>query len=184
MGWYRTVRRRACVDAEGNAIPWWSYSFLLFLRERLRPSLTVYEYGSGNSTLWLASRVRSIRTVETNQAWYERLRSRLPDNVEMQFIQYERNGEYCRAIQSFHEAFDIVIIDGFDRVRCAKNCLGALTPAGVVVFDDSHQEHLREGREFLASKGFRRLDFYGFAPQDDDNHCTSVFYRDGNCLGI
>ena len=41
MGWYRTVRQRNCVNAEGKPIPWWSYAFLLFLHDRLRPTLTV-----------------------------------------------------------------------------------------------------------------------------------------------
>jgi SAM-dependent methyltransferase len=184
MGWYRTVRQKNCVDAAGKPIPWWSYAFLLFLQDRLRPTLTVFEYGSGNSTLWLAPRVQSIRTIETKRPWFERLRPQLPANVDIQFIEYQRDGEYCRVIQQFRDQFDVVIIDGFDRVRCAKNCVGALKPGGVIIFDDSHQEHLREGREFLASNGFRRLDFYGFAPQSKANHCTSVFYRDGNCLSI
>jgi hypothetical protein len=184
MGWYRTVRLQRSIDAAGKPIPWWSYPFILFLQNRLGPQLKIFEYGSGNSTLWLARRVQSILSIETDPRWFARVRETLPPNVELKFQEYMRDGTYCRLIQSYPNQFDVVIVDAFDRVRCAQNSVSALTPAGVIIFDDAHQEHLQPGCQYLIERGFKRLDFFGPAPQSDEFHCTSVFYRPENCLGL
>lgn len=183
MGWFRSLRRGS-YDLKGHPIPWWSYSFILFLKERLAPDLAVFEYGSGNSTLWLSKRVKRVQSIETHYGWYERVLGRLPENVQLHYQPYEKDGEYCRLVSRHVAEFDVVIIDGFDRVRCAKHCVTALTPRGVIIFDDSHQDHLIEGPAFLIEQGFKRIDFYGMGPQQDSTHCTSLFYRDGNCVGV
>jgi len=42
----------------------------------------------------------------------------------------------------------------------------------------------RWGQEVLKQDRFRRIDFWGMGPIEAANHCTSVFYRSNNCLGI
>lgn len=183
MGWFRSLARGS-YDLHGEPIPWWSYTFILFLKDRLSPDLAVFEYGSGNSTLWLSARVHRVYSVETDRGWYEHVRRKLPANVDLRFQIYEKGGDYCRLIRQHVGQFDVIVIDGFDRVRCAKHCVSALTPRGVIIFDDAHQDHLVEGPAFLIEQGFKRIDFFGMGPQQDSTHCTSLFYRDGNCIGV
>ena len=184
MGWYQSVRTQRSIDLEGNPIPWWSYSFILFLRDRLNAQLRVFEFGSGNSTLWLAPRVKSVISIETDKEWYERVRVAVPQNVELRYEEFVRDGNYCRMLEQYPSQFDVIIVDAFDRVRCAKNAMAALNPGGVIIFDDASDAPFHDGPAFLVAHGFKRLDFIGTAPQQDATHCTTLFYRNENCLGV
>jgi hypothetical protein len=59
-----------------------------------------------------------------------------------------------------------------------------LSSRGVIVWDNSDRERYQAGYDFLRGSGFRRLDFAGPGPVDFWPWCTSIFYRDHNCLQI
>jgi hypothetical protein len=69
-------------------------------------------------------------------------------------------------------------------VNCIKQSIDSLSPAGVMVLDDSERDEYKEGIAFLRTKNFRSIEFWGIAPGIFFRKCTTVFYRDGNCLGI
>jgi predicted O-methyltransferase YrrM len=144
----------------------------------------VFEYGSGFSTIWWASRTSRIVSVEHNERWYEEIRSKLPGNATALFRALEYGGDYHRAILDADGPFDIVVIDGRDRVNCAKVCVPQLTDGGVVIWDNSERENYEEGRRYLRDSGFRRIDFVGLGPVNFRDWMTTVFYRSSNCLGI
>jgi hypothetical protein len=96
----------------------------------------------------------------------------------------EYGGAYSKAILNFKDRFDIVVVDGRDRVNCAKNCLGALKLDGVVLWDNSDRTKYEEGYRFLGDRGFRRLRFRRHVPDYQRRSQTSIFYRRENCLGI
>lgn len=185
MGWFKSLHVDAPIDLGGRAIPWWSYSAILFLQSRLNNDMELFEYGSGNSTLWLAGRVKSLISVETDQGWYDALKDIVPHNVQLQYMDYdEPNGTYCRRAQESHQKFDIIIVDSRDRARCAKNSLVALKPSGVIIWDDTSNPHFLESIDYIKDAGFKSIDFIGEGPLSDAAHCTTVFYRKDNCLGI
>jgi hypothetical protein len=80
--------------------------------------------------------------------------------------------------------FDVVVIDGRDRVRCVRAAVQALGREGVLVFDNSDRPEYEPGHRALRSAGFRRIDFVGMAPMIDYKTQTSICYRPDNCLGI
>ncbi|MGZ3778662.1 MAG: FkbM family methyltransferase, partial [Mucilaginibacter sp.] len=82
------------------------------------------------------------------------------------------------------ESFDIIIVDGRDRVNCCKQAVDALSPTGVIVLDDSEREFYREAVDFLLKKRFKQLAFTGISPGLFYRKATSVFYKDVNCLEI
>lgn len=183
QGWFDSVRRGGAVDAEGAPTPWFTYPALHFLAERVHPSWHVFEYGAGHSTLWWAARVSAVVSVENDHGWYERMRRRAPMNVELMRLPVE-DGSYAAAIDAWPARFDVVVIDGRDRVACARHTLEALTPDGVVVWDNADRAEYAEGYRVLTDAGFRRLDFWGLGPVNGDAWCTAVFYRPRNCLGL
>ncbi|GAB4302130.1 MAG: hypothetical protein Fur0034_16600 [Desulfuromonadia bacterium] len=102
----------------------------------------------------------------------------------MIYRELEYGGEYSMEAARQDELYDMIIVDGRDRVNCIVRSIGALSDRGVMVLDDSERTDYLEGTAWLRGEGFRRLDFWGMAPGLLYKKCTSIFYRDHNCLGI
>jgi tRNA A58 N-methylase Trm61 len=146
--------------------------------------MVVFEYGSGSSTLWWAKRVFRVVSFEHDHAWYNKLLKLIPENVEYVYCEMTPNGDYSRGVKKYSNMFDIIVIDGRDRVNCAKNSLGALKEDGVIIWDNSERSKYAEGYAFLKDNGFKRIEFTGIGPVNSFAWSTTVFYRNKNCLAI
>lgn len=184
IGWFNAFDTHQAVDESGNPLPWVTYSFIDFIKSRLNKNLTIFEYGSGNSTLFYAKRVKKVVSVEHDEAWFNKIVKEKATNAEMIFTHLEKGGEYSKKASSLDQKFDIVIVDGRDRVNCCKNSINALSENGVIVLDDSERPIYEEARTFLTENGFKELPFTGISPGLFYNKATSIFYKSANCLGI
>jgi hypothetical protein len=184
IGWFKAFESHSPVDGEGNPIPWVTYSFIDFIKERLRKQHTVFEFGSGNSTFFYAKYAGLVVSVEHDKDWFEKIVKSKPENSEMIFCELVKGGDYCRMPVKLEEKFDIIIVDGRDRVNCCKQAVNALSANGVVVLDDSERDKYKQGVDFLINNGFKHLSFSGISPGLFYRKSTSVFYKSDNCLGI
>ena len=182
LGWFRSFRRWAPVDRFGAPIPWWTYPVVHFLEARLRPSFRVLEFGSGHSTLWLSQRVREVIAVESDGGWAARIRARLPSNGR---VVLSRTPETF-ATEAGEELglFDLIVIDGVNRMEVAKSAFRLLSDTGVIVWDDTERTDWPDIRALLEGRGFREISFRGLRPQVVHISRTTVFYRELNCLGV
>jgi hypothetical protein len=183
-GWWESARRRSAIDRDGKPIPWLTYPCIRFLKERVTEKLKVFEYGCGNSTLWWAKMVDDVVSCEHDKEWFEKTRTKTPSNVTLIHKELVYGGEYCEVIASYNNCFDIVVIDGRDRVRCAKNSILSLRKGGILIWDDTERERYNNGIKHLIQEGFNRIDFWGMRPIYSSYSCTSIFYKKENCLGI
>ena len=69
-GWFESFNTKRSIDKEGNPIPWCTYPFIKFIEPKLNKDFSVFEYGSGNSTIWYAQRVKEIISVENDEDWF------------------------------------------------------------------------------------------------------------------
>ena len=184
MGWFESFRAKQAIGRDGKPIPWITYPCLSFLEERVDPSMNIFEYGCGNSTLWWASRVQRVVSCEHDQSWYDEVKKTMPSNVELHHIPLERDGAYSRLVAKFHREFEIIFIDGRDRVNCIKQALDALSVSGVVILDNSDHSEYSEGLQFLLSNNYKLLHFRGPGPITSTVWRTTIFYTQDNCLGI
>ncbi len=184
IGWFKAFDRREPVDRHGDPIPWVTYSFIDFIETRINKKLSVFEFGSGNSTFFYSKYAGLVVSVEHDKAWYDKIVQSKPENSEMIFCELARGGDYCHMPVKLKEKFDMIIVDGRDRVNCCMQAVNALTANGVIVLDDSEREKYKPGVEFLKSNGFKQLAFTGISPGLFYLKATSVFYRNDNCLGI
>src|ERR1700761_5508116 len=181
IGWFHAFDTQSPVDQDNNPIPWVTYSFIDFIKERLKKHHTVFEFGSGNSTYFYAKYAGMVVAVEHDREWYDKIAGTKPENAEMIYCELVRDGDYCRMPIKLEEMFDIIIVDGRDRVNCCKQAVKAVSENGVIVLDDSEREFYREGITFLKNAGFKELSFSGISPGLFYRKSTSVFYKADNC---
>ncbi|MBE7175721.1 MAG: FkbM family methyltransferase [Mucilaginibacter polytrichastri] len=184
IGWFTAFDKKSPVAADGSPIPWVTYSFIDFIRERIRKDHRIFEFGSGNSTLFYAKLAGKVVAVEHDRPWFDRINAGKAENAELLFVELEKDGAYCRTPLGREEKFDIIIVDGRDRVNCCIQAVNAISENGVIVLDDSERDFYRPAIDFLGEKGFRHLPFSGISPGLFYHKSTSIFYRDKNCLGI
>jgi hypothetical protein len=184
IGWFNAYNTRSPVDKHNSPIPWVTYSFIDFIQARLKKQHRVFEFGSGNSTYFYARYAGTVVSVEHDKEWYDKIVSTKPENANLIFCELVRGGDYCRMPLKLEGKFDIIIVDGRDRVNCCKQAVNAVSENGVIVLDDSEREAYIEGVDFLKQNGFKQLSFSGISPGLFYNKATSVFYKTNNCLDI
>ena len=171
-------------EPDGSPLPWMNYALIRFLQQRLNPSLTLFEYGSGYSTLFFARLVDQVVSVEADRDWFEDLRPKCPPNVTLVYQPFEPDATYCQLVSRDGPQHDIVVIDGSDRMRCAAHASDGLRAGGVIILDDMQRDANLEAANHLHQTGFRRIDFEGPKPGGVSFEQASVFYKTQNCLGI
>ncbi|MGB4924558.1 MAG: class I SAM-dependent methyltransferase [Candidatus Nitrotoga sp.] len=159
------------IDKEGNAIPWYTYPTIEYLVSLDFSGSKILEFGSGASSIWWARRAESVLAVEHNKEWFATSARNIVANLKI--ILAESKSDYLVAATG--GKFDVVIIDGIHRHRCAETVSDILAADGLVILDNSdwHPEtakYLREKHDFL------QVDFHGFGPINNYTWTTSLFF--------
>lgn len=183
-GWIQSLEKSKPINEDGKPIPWMNFPVVKFLEERLNDDLTVFEFGSGYSTYFYAKKVMAVTSVEYDEDWLQLIKSDMPENVNLIYKEKDIDGDYCRVIGITNKQYDVVIIDGRDRVNCVKQSIPALSSKGIILLDDSHRERYREGIEFAKQLGFRALEIEGLKATGSIINRSTILYRTDNCLGI
>lgn len=172
-------------DEKQEVNPWWGRSIIDLVKKRLNKSLCVFEWGTGNSTLFWSQHVRQVVSVEHDKEWFEKMKRMAPSNVRLKYQELEYGGEYCRSVLDENMEFDIILIDGRDRVRCAFNAVMRLKEDGIIILDNSERERYKAGCDFLKEQGFKQIEIssiiYGLPGTED---FTAIFYKENNFLGL
>jgi|TARA_Y100000294_G_C8440186_1_gene290407 hypothetical protein len=183
-GWLESKKRGYPCKKDGSELPWMNYPVIDFLEKRLKCHFTLFEYGCGYSTLFFSKLVNQVTTVEYDREWYDLFIQKIPENVKLVYCPKDYNGKYCRIIGQNSQKYDVVIIDGRDRVNCMKQSIDHLTKDGVIILDDSSRENYIKGIKHLKDKNFYILEFEGLKPTGYEIDKTTILYRRANCLGI
>jgi hypothetical protein len=183
-GWFLSRFKYQPLDLDNQPIPWLTYSAIHFINQKLKKQFRVFEYGSGNSTIWFASKVKHIVSIEHDPGFYSSIYQKITlfDNVAYELI--ELKDSYSQKIQEYRNEFDIVIIDGRERVQCTKNSISALKQDGIIIFDNSDRTEYNECFDYLVENDFKKIDFKGVGPIGHVEWQTSIFYRVDNCFDI
>ena len=176
-GWLRAWWKGKPVDANGEPIPWITYPAIEFLSQFDFSDASVFEWGSGFSTLWWSKRCRAIATVESNAPWIPYIRPLLPERVE--FLTTSPDVEAEIEILRIHkrQTWDVIVIDnhGPFRWRCAEAATTHLAEGGIIILDNSDQ--CLKAANTLRMAGLTEIDFSGFIPGSGYGHTTSVFFN-------
>ena len=81
--------------------------------------------------------------------------------------------------------FDLIVIDGRDRIHCAENAVQKLNHNGVIIWDDTDVAGYKQGIDYLKKEGFKQLELSSVTYQLIGwKQVTSIFYKEDNILEI
>lgn len=157
-------------------LPWLPFDTIEFLENEVTSSTRVFEFGGGGSTLWFAERAGFVRTVENDLEWYEGLTTTTAtlDNTEVIYRPLSDAGEYVQAVVD-DQPWDIVVVDGRERVRCVSAAMPFVRPGGLLVLDDTDRPRYAEAGTML--RDWQSTTFRGLAPYKPVPAHTTIWRR-------
>ncbi len=175
------------MDKDKNPIPWMNYSIMEFLNDRMNKNINIFEYGSGYSTLYFANLVKNIISIEYNEEWFNAINKKLNSITNINLVHIPFGINYVTAIENINsdnKIFELIIIDGRNRVECARISLNYLTQDGILLLDDSDRERYQEIFSIFKDNGFKEMTISGLKPNGLGIFYTTLFYRSKNVFNI
>ncbi len=183
-GWVQSMEKHQCLNGNGEFIPWYSYSVIDFLNEKLTQEMSVFEFGCGYSTLFYAKRCGRVYSVDTKKDWIIKIENELLitkyTNAEIFLIE----NNFSESIDKVEEKFDIIAIDSEDRFACSITAYYNLTKNGIIILDNSERENYVVIFDFFTERGFKNLTFTGIGSLRYEKSSTTIFYRTNNIFNI
>jgi protein-L-isoaspartate O-methyltransferase len=167
--------------------PWISYAATKYIKSKISKKSRILEFGSGMSTIWYAKNGGQVYSVEDYEPWYKKIKLLIETkNYNNIKYQYEPNEDaYASYMQNDTTGFDLIMIDGSHRSKCAEQSAKLLRPGGLLYLDNSDKDSTLDGgdmrfaesfvRKFATNCGATILEFTDFAP-------TQFFAQQGICM--
>lgn len=160
------------VDANGNEIPWFTYPAFEFINQFDLSQKTIFEWGSGNSSVYFAKRCKQIISIEHDEVWFKKQQIKLLPNQQLFHL---KDNSYFEAIISQNQLFDIIVVDGILRDDCLETAMNKISEGGMLILDnaDRHPEASKKYRD----NGYTQIDFHGLGPINEYAWTTSIFFK-------
>jgi hypothetical protein len=174
---FSSMKKRSCIDALGNPIPWYTYPAIEYLKNLDFSDRNIFEYGSGNSSLWWGKRCKKIISIELDVKWFEQIK-----NSKSKISNFDYRlaiDEKSYVMQADLVGSDVIIIDGSWRVECANFVINQIKSNKVnpnmLIFDNS--DWYPRTIPFINKnlKSWVQVDFSGFGPINGYTWITSIF---------
>lgn len=203
--WTESLRKGH--NALADQQPWLTYRATRYLEQIVSSDSIVFEYGSGGSTLFFASRVKRLIAVEHEPDWQQNVEASLQHadyrNADVWLVTPEQSvtacdeyasplsycssderyrmwhfEKYCRVIDQFDdESFDLICVDGRARPACIRHSLSKVKPNGYLLLDNSDLAIYSQGITLL--KGWNAQSFFGPVPYSQVFSRTTVWQKPG-----
>jgi hypothetical protein len=177
-GHHQSVLLGKPVDAELNPVPWYTYPAIEYLKQFDFSDKNIFEYGSGNSSLFWASLAKSVTSVEKDASWFEVISKSKPSNLNISLK--EKQSEYVNFIENGNILYDLIVIDGVYRYDCAEVAVKHLSDDGFIIVDNS--ERYPKLCLDIRNNNLIQVDFFGFGPINYYTWTTSLFFQRGCTL--
>lgn len=169
-----------------DELPWITYGAIDWLSRHLTREMSIFEWGSGGSTIFWAKHVKQVVTVEHDPLWYKEVKRLTVEkgynNVHLSLVepvQSEGNENlYTSTVAKYHnysfwqyvkeidnypnEYFDIVFVDGRARIGCMKHAINKIKNNGYLILDNSERIEYQAGWNLV--NNWKDIKIYGPGP--------------------
>jgi hypothetical protein len=174
-GFYKSTLLGLPFDKFGYPIPWFSYPAINFLNQYDLTDKKVFEWGSGNSTLYWARRCLRVVSVENDYQWYKKFTKKIKKFKNLKMVFAREKTDYLASILKERNNFDIIVIDGYFRDKAAQLSIHKVKAGGMIILDNS--EWFPNTSKYLRDKKFIEIDLAGFGPINPYTTTTSFFIK-------
>lgn len=137
------LKKNNSLQTKSSSVPLLTEKAILFLENffKQNPNAKVLEFGSGNSTIWMSKLAKNIVSIEHDLKWYERVKNSIQTSsnsnpVDLRLLPRP----YYTVCEEFEaELFDLIIVDGRDRVKCFESSMRILKKGGILMLDDAQR---------------------------------------------
>jgi hypothetical protein len=161
-------------------IPWLTFDAIRAIRPKISERWTIFEFGSGHSTLYWAELGAKVVSVENNHAWYELLLRNIRANSRagIRLIFAGDKFSYVTSIDSCGEKdFDMVLVDGAFRRDCIIAAVRHVKAGGYLIVDNTDWHWFQEQPIEGIPEGWKRCVHPGYAPMMGHRSETTVWVR-------
>jgi len=170
---YSSMTQELPLDCTGAPIPWFTYPAIEYMNQIDFSACRVLEFGSGNSSLYWASRCAHLSSVERDPDWFNKVKEQLSGSSTNITCTQSLESYLAYVETLMPKSFDVVVVDGADRFVTAKAALPMLKDDGLIILDNS--DWYPNACELLRESGLIQVDFCGFGPINSYTWCTSFF---------
>jgi len=173
-GNFRSLREQKAVDKHGEPLPWYTYPAIEFLKQLDFTNKDIFEYGTGNSTLFWSRRAKKVVSVESDEVWFDKVQAAALNTRNVSILYRSEKNAYVNEIKE-HPGFDVIVIDGLHRLECARASAGALRDGGLIILDNS--DVCPSSAQYLRQRDLIQVDMIGLGPGIAAIWATSLFFR-------
>lgn len=160
-----------------------------YLSKFLNPEMKLFEWGAGISSVWYAKRITEYVAVEHDEQWFKRIQKSLrdqhlltakllytPEKDSNDIFSWQSDWryydlikecpgnpnlkDYIFSIDTYPDAyFDIIVIDGRERIPCLLHAREKLNHHGIIIFDDSARPRYEKCFTILKDWEYIKFDF-------------------------
>jgi predicted O-methyltransferase YrrM len=132
-----------------------------------RKNISILEFGSGASTLWFVCQNNAgfIHSIEHDKAWFKVVEASMVHAIKSSNGRCVGHFELLDA--PYYDkpkfgAYDLILVDGIDRVECIQHSKPHLNEKGILILDNSEREEYLPGIELL--RDWPRIETYQLTP--------------------
>lgn len=170
FGHNKSNLEKKSIDKNQQPLPWYTYPAIEFINQLDLSDKYVFEWGSGNSSIYYSNVAKEVISVESDKYWYDIVKRYPRSNGKVIF---RNEHDYPNVICDLGRKFDIIIIDGLKRVICAQIGPDFLADGGMIILDNS--DWFIEAGDILRDTDLIQIDFSGFGPINKYSWTTSFF---------
>ena len=164
-GQYNSIKQNLSIDSKNNPLPWLTYPSIEYLSNLDLSNETIFELGSGFSTLWFAKRSKKVFSVEADESWYKKIIEEMSnfDNVEINLVNEDHGNEIFEGL----DESDLIFIDGLDREDALDYIIENIDISKIkcIVVDNSEWDSVfKKIQQFVEYSNWVDFEFVGFGP--------------------
>ena len=183
-------------------LPWITRESFHFINSVLSDNLSIFEFGSGGSSIFFLKRAKHFVSVEHNSDWYQKvshlINSKNYSRKKIDYFLRESSGQieenyisisdkelelisnfyddYISVIDSYSDNyFDLIIIDGKSRIKALDKSIPKLKCGGYLIFDNADRIHYQKRLKEI--NDWMVLESYGPTIFDMSFNQTNVYQK-------